>query len=127
MHSVWFLPILSTVLTLAIGAGLWLVHRRLTKTIEDFAHVLRTQVLFAENSLRSHVVDEVDQLQSHTTSLYANTLHRISSAEASITKFLYDHADTLHKHAEDLRNHAKELSDRAEVSSTPPRQAVTRN
>lgn len=126
MTNLW-LAVLSTVLTLAILGVLWLVHRRLTKTLGEIAQVVCIQAIQTENSLRSHIVDEVNGLEEHTAGLALNTLGQLHRTETVLRDFVKDHFSDLRKHAEDLRNHAKELSDRAEVSAASPRQAVTRN
>jgi hypothetical protein len=118
-----YLAILSTVLTLAILGALWHVKNYITCCIGTIGYKLES----TERSLRSHVNDEMDQIQTHTTSLAVDTFQRLKRTEKSIVDFVTSHAEDLRKHAEDLRNHAKDLSDRAEVQSASPRQAVTRN
>lgn len=122
MTNLW-LAVLSTVLTLVILTGLWHVKRHITTSLAAVAFIFQQN----ERSLRSHVVDEVNQLEQHVTS-YGDSIHeRVGRTESNIIDFLGRHADSLHKHAEDLRNHAKDLSDRAEVKAAGPRQAVSRN
>jgi ferritin len=117
------LAILSTDLTLAILGCLWLAHRSLTTGLDALIY----KVEQTERSLRSHVNDEIDQLQTHTTSLATCAWRDTKNAEERVINFVKEHAEDLRKHAEDLRNHAKDLSDRAEVKAAAPRQAVTRN
>lgn len=127
LFGIYVFPFLSTVLTLAMLGGLWLLHRHITKCLNSVGKVLIGELWNRERSLRSHIVDEINQIQIHTTELAANTLGQLDRTESVIVNFVKTHADSLHRHAEDLRNHAKELTDRAEVTASAPRQAVTRN
>lgn len=122
MTNLW-LAALSTVLTLAILTALWLTHRSLVTRIIAVSY----GQLATERTLRSHIVDECNEIMSNVSAHGAAVKREIKSTEESVIDFVATHAADLRKHAEDLRNHAKELTDRAEVQAAAPRQAVTRN